>query len=108
MSGLKEMWDSHKVTIVAVSVLILAILMVGAVFLAPGLYVVVTLGGFILIVFGGKVSQSRTIQYIGILVAIIGIIGLTVLQVSSLIELGIIAAVVGFIGFLFAVYFSPD
>lgn len=94
MSDLKEMWNGHKVTIIVASILILAVLMVGAVFLVPGLYVAVTFGGFLLIVFGRKVSH-RTIQYMGILVAVIGIVGLTVLQVSSLTELGIIVAVVG-------------
>ena len=94
MSDLKEMWDSHKVTIIAASVLIL-FLMVGAVFLAPGLYVVVTLVGFLLVTFGGRMSGNREVQYMGILFVVVGIVGLTVLDVNSLTELGLIVAVVG-------------
>lgn len=94
MSDLKEMWNSHKMTIIAASVLILAVLMVGAVFLVPGLYVAGTFVGFLLILFGRELSH-RTIQYMGILVVLIGIVGLTVLQVSSLTELGIVVAVLG-------------
>ena len=103
MSDLEEIWDSHKVTIIAASILILAVLMVGAVFLTPGLYVVVTLVGFLLAFFGGgRMSGSRKVQYIGILVAVIGLVGLTVRDVG-LVALGVLVA--GVVGGLAVVVF---
>lgn len=88
-------WDNHKATIIVALVLVLAVLMVMAVFLAPWLYGPITLAGLLLVIVGERVSGSRKIQYMGILLAVIGIVGLTVRDVNSLIELGIIVAAVG-------------
>lgn len=88
-------WDNHRVTIIVASVLVLAILMVMAVFLATWLYALITFVGLLLVIVGERVSGSRKIQYMGILLAVIGIVGLTVRDVNSLIELGIIVAAVG-------------
>lgn len=83
-------WDDHRVTIVVASVLVLTVLMVMAVFLAPWLYALITLAG-LLFAFSG----SRKVRYMGILVAVIGIVGLIVRDVNNLTELGLIVAVVG-------------
>ena len=83
-------WDNHRVTIIVASALVLAILMVMAVFLAPWLYGPIILAGVLL-----TIPRSRKMQYIGILLAMIGIVGLTVRDVNSLIELGLIVAAVG-------------
>ena len=85
-----SIWDNHGVTIIAASVLVLAVLIVMAVFLAPWLYALITLVGFLL-----AISGNRKVQYMGIFFAVIGIVGLTVLDVNSLTELGLIVAVVG-------------
>lgn len=83
-------WDNHKATIIVALVLVLAVLMVMTVFLAPWLYGPITLAGVLL-----TIRRSRKVQYIGILLAVIGIAGLTVLDVNSLEDLRLIVAVVG-------------
>lgn len=89
-----SIWDNHRVTIIVASVLGLAVLMVMIVFLAPWLYALITLVGLLLVIYGEHMSGSRKVQYMGILVAAIGIVGLIVRDVNSLTELGIIIAVV--------------